>query len=103
MNQWTQTRKKDLNSDENDIYCLDKANSESKNEILKDLLWTLYSKLEAVLRGHRFVETCARRIKKVEYFLLLLGTALTISLQRLLTAKLSNEECTFWRKLESID
>lgn len=75
INKWSQYRKKDLNSDENDIYCLDKANSESRNEILKDLLWTLYSKLEAVLRGHRFVETCARRIKK-----------------RLLSGKLSTED-----------
>ncbi|KAI9476110.1 MAG: Sec8 exocyst complex component-specific domain-containing protein [Benjaminiella poitrasii] len=64
INQWVQTYKKDKNSDENDIYCLDKANSEAKNEILKDLLWTLYSNLESVLRGHRFVETCTRRIKK---------------------------------------
>ncbi|KAI8878211.1 hypothetical protein K501DRAFT_196399 [Backusella circina FSU 941] len=56
---------REKNKDENDIYCLDKANSETKNEILKDFLWTLYSKLEAVLRGHRFVETCARRVKKV--------------------------------------
>lgn len=48
-----------------DMYCLDRANSESKNEALKDLLWSLYSKLEAVLRGFRFTETCARRIKKV--------------------------------------
>ncbi|KAI7857397.1 Sec8 exocyst complex component-specific domain-containing protein [Circinella umbellata] len=47
-----------------DIYCLDRANNESKTEILKDLLWTLYSKLEAILRGFRFTETCARRIKK---------------------------------------
>ncbi|CDS07546.1 hypothetical protein LRAMOSA01495 [Lichtheimia ramosa] len=47
-----------------DMYCLDRANSESKNEALKDLLWSLYSKLEAVLRGFRFTETCARRIKK---------------------------------------
>ncbi|ORY92249.1 hypothetical protein BCR43DRAFT_508347 [Syncephalastrum racemosum] len=50
--------------DPTDIYCLDKANSESKNEVLKDLLWTLFSKMEAVLRGFRFTETCARRIKK---------------------------------------
>ncbi|KAI8991536.1 Sec8 exocyst complex component-specific domain-containing protein [Mycotypha africana] len=52
------------NSDEYDIYCLDKANSEAKNEILKDLLWTLFSKLKSVLTGHRFVETCARHIKQ---------------------------------------
>lgn len=51
-------------NDSGDIYCLDKANNEAKNEILKDLLWTLYSKMEAVLRGFRFTETCARRIKK---------------------------------------
>ncbi|KAI9491703.1 Sec8 exocyst complex component-specific domain-containing protein [Zychaea mexicana] len=50
--------------DASDIYCLDRANNEARNEILKDLLWTLYSKLEAVLRGFRFTETCARRIKK---------------------------------------
>jgi exocyst complex component 4 len=65
LNQWNINRKKDKNADDNDIYCLDKANLEVKNEVLKDLLWTLYSKLEAVLRGHRFVESCARRIKKV--------------------------------------
>ncbi|RCH94117.1 hypothetical protein CU098_003961, partial [Rhizopus stolonifer] len=65
VNDWTiNIRKNDKTNDESEIYCLDKANSEDKNEILKDLLWTLYSKLEAVLRGHRFVETCARRIKK---------------------------------------
>ncbi|KAI8380409.1 Sec8 exocyst complex component-specific domain-containing protein [Blakeslea trispora] len=57
-------RKNNNTNDESDMYCLDKANSESKNEILKDLLWTLYSKLEAVLRGHRFLETCFRRIQK---------------------------------------
>ncbi|KAI8063832.1 Sec8 exocyst complex component-specific domain-containing protein [Gongronella butleri] len=50
--------------DEIDIYCLDKANSDERNEILKDLLWTLYSKVEAVLRGYRFIETCAHRTKK---------------------------------------
>lgn len=55
----------DKMNDNGDIYCLDKANNEAKNEILKDLLWTLYSKMEAVLRGFRFTETCARRIKKV--------------------------------------
>ncbi|KAG0169785.1 hypothetical protein DFQ29_009538 [Apophysomyces sp. BC1021] len=57
-------RRRDNNADDSDIYCLDKANTESRNEILKDLLWTLYSKMEAVLRGHRFTETCARRIKR---------------------------------------
>jgi exocyst complex component 4 len=67
ISKWaSQTRKRDKNADDNDIYSLDKANSEVKNEVLKDLLWTLYSKLEAVLRGHRFLETCARRIKKVK-------------------------------------
>lgn len=66
MTKWTsQARKKDKNGDDNAIYCLDKANSDTKNEVLKDLLWTLYSKLEAVLRGHRFIESCSRRIKKV--------------------------------------
>ncbi|KAI7903171.1 uncharacterized protein BX663DRAFT_433609 [Cokeromyces recurvatus] len=64
INKWVETHKKDKNNDENDMYCLDKANSEVKNEILKDLLWTLYSKLESVLRGHRFIENCARQIKK---------------------------------------
>jgi hypothetical protein len=47
------------------MYSLDKADSESQNEILKDFLWTLYSKLEAVLRGHRVLEDCARRIQAV--------------------------------------
>ncbi|RCI02454.1 hypothetical protein CU098_009274 [Rhizopus stolonifer] len=78
VNTGATSRKNDKNTDENDIYCLDKANSESKNEILKDLLWTLYSKLEAVLRGHRFLETCARRIKK-----------------RIQTAKANSEEVGF--------
>ncbi|KAI8994873.1 Sec8 exocyst complex component-specific domain-containing protein [Pilobolus umbonatus] len=65
LNQWLNTTKlSERNKDESDMYCLDKANSEAKNEILKDLLWTLFSKLESVLRGHRFVEACARRIKK---------------------------------------
>ncbi|CAO3657286.1 unnamed protein product [Mucor hiemalis] len=65
MTNWSsQSRKKEKNGDDSDIYCLDKANTEVKNEVLKDLLWTLYSKLEAVLRGHRFVESCIRRIKK---------------------------------------
>ncbi|KAI8093036.1 Sec8 exocyst complex component-specific domain-containing protein [Halteromyces radiatus] len=50
--------------EESDIYCLDKANTDARNEILKDLLWTLYSKIEAVLRGHRFIENCAHRSKK---------------------------------------
>ncbi|CAO3612442.1 unnamed protein product [Cunninghamella echinulata] len=50
--------------EESDIYSLDKANTDSRNEILKDLLWTLYSKMEAILRGYRFIETCARRAKK---------------------------------------
>lgn len=69
MTNWSsQSRKKEKNGDDSDIYCLDKANTEVKNEVLKDLLWTLYSKLEAVLRGHRFVESCIRRIKKVLFF-----------------------------------
>lgn len=61
----TADRRRDNNADDSDIYCLDKANTEARNEVLKDLLWTLYSKMEAVLRGHRFTETCARRIQKV--------------------------------------
>ncbi|GAB5587183.1 exocyst subunit [Umbelopsis nana] len=46
------------------MYSLDKADNESQNEILKDFLWTLYSKLEAVLRGHRVLEDSARKIQK---------------------------------------
>ncbi|KAI8340907.1 Sec8 exocyst complex component-specific domain-containing protein [Chlamydoabsidia padenii] len=57
-------RDQNKKDEESDIYCLDKANTDTRNEILKDLLWTLYSKIEAVLRGHRFIETCAHRSKK---------------------------------------
>ncbi|OAD77145.1 hypothetical protein PHYBLDRAFT_180340 [Phycomyces blakesleeanus NRRL 1555(-)] len=60
----TSSVRRDTASEDSDMYFLDKANTEAKNEILKDLLWTLYSKMEAVLRGQRFLETCARRIKK---------------------------------------
>lgn len=63
-----QTRSRDSDEkgmDGPDMYSIDKANKDSKNEVLKDLLWTLYSKLVAVLRGFRFTETCARRIEKV--------------------------------------
>ncbi|KAI8579746.1 hypothetical protein K450DRAFT_271588 [Umbelopsis ramanniana AG] len=45
------------------VYSLDKADNEAQNEILKDFLWTLYSKLEAVLRGHRVLEDSARKIQ----------------------------------------
>ena len=34
-------------------------------EILRDLLWTLYSKLDAVLQGHRFVLDIIDKISKV--------------------------------------
>ncbi|RUS32021.1 hypothetical protein BC938DRAFT_476467 [Jimgerdemannia flammicorona] len=61
MDSWSKNRST-LNI--NDIYALDAAENEVKNDILKDLLWTLYSKLEAVLRGHRFVVDCANKIKK---------------------------------------
>lgn len=47
------------------VYSLDKADNEAQNEILKDFLWTLYSKLEAVLRGHRVLEDSARKIQAV--------------------------------------
>jgi hypothetical protein len=47
------------------MYSLDKADNESQNEILKDFLWTLYSKLEAVLRSHRVLEDSARKIQAV--------------------------------------
>ncbi|CAO3591713.1 unnamed protein product [Absidia cylindrospora] len=58
------SRDQNNKDEDSDIYCLDKANTDARNEILKDLLWTLYSKIEAVLRGHRFIETCAHRSKK---------------------------------------
>ncbi|ORX58842.1 hypothetical protein DM01DRAFT_1333460 [Hesseltinella vesiculosa] len=51
------------NDEDVDIYCLDKANSDERNEILKDLLWTLFSKVEAVLRAYRFIETCSHRTR----------------------------------------
>lgn len=38
--------------------------SEANSEILSDLLWTLYSKLSAVLAGHRVVHDCILAIVK---------------------------------------
>jgi len=38
--------------------------SESSSRILADLLWTLYSKLAAVLSGHRVVHDCVLAIVK---------------------------------------
>ena len=37
---------------------------ESDSEVLADLLWTLYSKLAAVLSGHRVVHDCVLAIAK---------------------------------------
>lgn len=38
--------------------------SEANAEVLADLLWTLYSKLAAVLSGHRIVHDCVLAIVK---------------------------------------
>jgi exocyst complex component 4 len=38
--------------------------SEADSEVLADLLWTLYSKLAAVLSGHRIVHDCVLAIVK---------------------------------------
>jgi len=43
-------------------FVLDK--SEAHAEVLADLLWTLYSKLAAVLSGHRIVHDCVLAIVK---------------------------------------
>ncbi|CAJ0842913.1 15490_t:CDS:10 [Entrophospora sp. SA101] len=37
-----------------DLYTLESSENDVQMEILKDLLWTLYSKFYAVLQGHRF-------------------------------------------------
>jgi len=38
--------------------------SQTNSEVLTDLLWTLYSKLAAVLSGHRVVHDCVLAITK---------------------------------------
>jgi exocyst complex component 4 len=40
------------------------AKSEANSEVIADLLWTLYSKLAAVLSGHRIVHDCVLAIVK---------------------------------------
>ncbi|OZJ02130.1 hypothetical protein BZG36_04585 [Bifiguratus adelaidae] len=47
----------------NDIYVLDHLEKYGRNETLKDFAWTLYSKLEAVIRGHQLVWDVVANIK----------------------------------------
>ncbi len=44
----------------------DFANNSARNEVLNDLLWTLYSKLEAIAEGHRAVHEVVAGIVKRE-------------------------------------
>ena len=46
-------------------YFFDSPKNETQMEILRDLLWTLYSKLDAVLQGHRFILNVVERISRV--------------------------------------
>ncbi|GBB95205.1 hypothetical protein RclHR1_00250003 [Rhizophagus clarus] len=55
-----------------DIFALDSPEDDPQMEILRDLLWTTYSKLDAVLQGHRFILDIVERISKVRnYFFLI--------------------------------
>ncbi|CAG8438987.1 8342_t:CDS:10 [Ambispora gerdemannii] len=54
------TKKNDLMN----IYLLESPENEVQMEILRDLMWTLYSKLDAVLQGHRFILDVVERISK---------------------------------------
>ncbi|CAG8528495.1 3438_t:CDS:10 [Paraglomus brasilianum] len=45
-------------------YFFDSPKNETQMEILRDLLWTLYSKLDAVLQGHRFILNVVERISR---------------------------------------
>ncbi|CAG8497625.1 8122_t:CDS:10, partial [Funneliformis caledonium] len=47
-----------------DIFALDYPENDAQMEILRDLLWTLYSKLDAVLQGHRFILDIVEKISK---------------------------------------
>ncbi|CAI2168626.1 9696_t:CDS:10 [Funneliformis geosporum] len=47
-----------------DIFSLDYPENDAQMEILRDLLWTLYSKLDAVLQGHRFILEMVDKISK---------------------------------------
>ncbi|CAH1761821.1 7912_t:CDS:10 [Entrophospora sp. SA101] len=47
-----------------DLYTLESSENDVQMEILKDLLWTLYSKFYAVLQGHRFALEVVERISK---------------------------------------
>ncbi|KAG9307493.1 hypothetical protein G9A89_017323 [Geosiphon pyriformis] len=61
-----------INNKKNDhlmnIYLLESPENEAQMEILRDLLWTLYSKLDAVLQGHRFILDVVERISKRPLF-----------------------------------
>lgn len=46
-------------------FSLESPENDAHMEILRDLLWTLYSKLDAVMQGHRFVIDVVEMISKV--------------------------------------
>ncbi|CAG8595158.1 9440_t:CDS:10 [Acaulospora colombiana] len=47
-----------------DMFSLESPENDAPMEVLRDLLWTLYSKLDAVLQGHRFILDIVERISK---------------------------------------
>ncbi|CAG8616127.1 15332_t:CDS:10, partial [Racocetra fulgida] len=55
--------------DMTEIFSLDAPENDAQLETLRDLLWTLYSKLDAVLQGHRFILDVIERINKVRTLL----------------------------------
>jgi exocyst complex component 4 len=56
---------RNLRSKQRDLPSLERSSeSTGDSEVLADLLWTLYSKLAAVLSGHRIVHDCVLAIVK---------------------------------------
>ncbi|CAG8559752.1 1079_t:CDS:10 [Racocetra persica] len=55
--------------DMTEVFSLDAPENDAQLEALRDLLWTLYSKLDAVLQGHRFILDVIERINKVRTLL----------------------------------
>ncbi|CAG8757762.1 25105_t:CDS:10 [Gigaspora margarita] len=50
--------------DMTDVFSLESSENDAQLEALRDLLWTLYSKLDAILQGHRFILDVVERINK---------------------------------------
>ncbi|CAG8608081.1 1861_t:CDS:10 [Dentiscutata erythropus] len=55
--------------DMTDVFSLESPENDAQLEALRDLLWTLYSKLDAVLQGHRFILDVVERINKIRTLL----------------------------------